>query len=147
MKQESWMRVLLSLVVIPALLLFPALSAFPMNASDQLVMYRLKDEKIKEFRDYFSPDEKVCAEYTFLPEQAETVVEFRWFNPYNKRVKREIEIVKLTQPPKKKTVLSWIYLQSHMLDKLVGYRNFGVWRLEVWISNRRVSQMKFNVGN
>lgn len=146
-KQESWRRKRFFLAVMLALLLFPVFPAFPENGSDELVMYRLKDEKIKEFRDYFSPDEKICAEYTFLPEQTETGVEFRWFNPYNNRVKAEFELVKSTLPPKKKTVLSWIFLQTKMIDKLVGSRNFGLWRLEVWVNNRRVAEKKFTIGN
>ncbi len=141
------MKRLVALGPMLTLFLFSVSLAFTDNSLNQIVMYRLKDEKIKEFRDHFSPDEKICAEFTFLPKEKETGVQFRWFNPSNKKVKTEFELVRSSMPPERKTVLSWVFLQSRLLDKLVGSRYFGEWRLEVWVNNRRITEKTFNIGN
>ena len=110
-------------------------------------MHRLKDGRTKEIRDHFSTGEKIYANFTFLPEEKETGVEFRWINPLNKKEQAYFELVKSSIPPKKKTVLCWLLLQPSLPDKIVGSKFFGRWRLEVWVNSRRVAEKAFDVGN
>jgi hypothetical protein len=138
---------LVALVLALALLLFTASLAFSENSSNQIVMYRLKDGEIKEIRDNFSTDEKIYAEFTFLPEEQEMGVEFRWINPVDKKVQADFELVKSPIPPKKRTVLFWILLQSKFRDKLFGSRFFGRWRLEIWVNSRRIIEKVFDIGS
>ena len=44
--------------------------------------------------DHFSQGGKIYADFTFLPDQNETGVEFRWINPLNKREQTYFELVK-----------------------------------------------------
>lgn len=124
-------------------LVFPA---FPEEASNPIVLYRLKDGK-KEIRDDFSPGEKIYADFTFLPEGEQTSVEFRWINPLNKKEQVYSELVRSPMPPKKQTVLCWLYLPSSLPDRVVGSKYFGRWILEVWVNNRRAATRAFSVGN
>ena len=137
--------------VVPATLLvfflFVVSPAFSEGTSDQIVVYRLKEGKIKEIRDDFSPDEKIYADFTFLPEERQTGVEFRWINPLNKKEQVYYELVRSPMPPKKQTVLCWLLLQSSLPDKIIGSKFFGRWRLEVWVNNRRVTERVFSVRN
>ena len=110
-------------------------------------MYRLKEGKIKEIRDDFSPDEKIYADFTFLPEERQTSVEFRWISPLNKKEQVYYELVRSPMPPKKQTVLCWLLLQSSLPDKIIGSKFFGRWRLEIWVNNRRVTERAFSVRN
>ena len=137
--------------VVPATLLvfflFVVSPAFSEGASDQIVLYRLKEGKIKEIRDDFSPDEKIYADFTFLPEERQTSVEFRWISPLNKKEQVYYELVRSPMPPKKQTVLCWLLLQSSLPDKIIGSKFFGRWRLEIWVNNRRVTERAFSVRN
>ncbi len=110
-------------------------------------MYRLKDGKIKEMRDDFSLGEKIYADFTFLPEEKETGVEFRWINPQNKKEQAYFELVKSPMPPQKKTVLCWLVVHPSLPEKIIGSRFFGRWRLEIRVNNRRVAEKVFDVGN
>ena len=136
-------------VLIPMLLLFiiSASSAASENASDPIVMYRLTDKGIKEITNHFSQGGKIYADYTLLPDQNETGVEFRWFNPLNKREQTYFELVKSSGPPKKRTVLCWLHLQPSLPEKMIGSRFFGRWRLEIWVNNRRTAEKLFDVRN
>ncbi len=82
------MKMFVALVPVLVLFLFSVSPSFSENSSDQIVIYRLKEGKIKEISDHFSTDEKIYAEFTFLPEEKETGVEFRWINPSNKKAGR-----------------------------------------------------------
>lgn len=141
------MRRLIVLTPVLALFLFVVSPAFSEGASDQMVLYRLKEGKIKEIRDDFSPDEKIYADFTFLPEERKTSVEFRWISPLNKKEQVYHELVRSPMPPKKQTVLCWLLLQSSLPDKIIGSKFFGRWRLEVWVNNRRVTERAFSVRN
>ena len=90
--------------LVPALVffLFSVSLVFSENSSDQVILYRLKDGKTKEIHDHFSTDERIYAEFTFLPKEKETGVEFRWINPVNKKVQVDFEIVNTLHRPKKK---------------------------------------------
>jgi hypothetical protein len=137
--------------VVPALMLvlclFSVSPVFSEGSSDQIVMFRLKDGGIKEIHDHFSPGEKIYADFTFLPEEKETGVEFRWINPLNKKEQAYFELVQSSMPLKKKTVLCWLLLQPSLPDKIIGSKFFGRWRLEVWVNSRRVTERAFSVGN
>jgi len=124
-------------------LVFPA---FPEEASDQILLYRLKDGK-KEIRDDFSPGEKIYADFTFLPEGGQSSVEFRWINPLNKKEQVYSELVRSPIPLIKQTVLCWLYLPSSLPDRVIGSKYFGRWLLEVWVNNRRAAIRAFSVGN
>jgi hypothetical protein len=141
------MRKLIALALVVVLLFLSASPALSENSSDQIVMYRLKDGKIKEIRDDFSLEEKIYADFTFLPEEKETSVEFRWINPQNKKEQVYFELVKSPLPLKKQTVLCWLLLQRVLADKIIGSRFFGRWRLEIRVNNRRVAEKVFDVGN
>ena len=141
------MKRFVALVPVLVLFLFSVSPAFSENSSDQIVIYRLKEGGIKEIRDHFSTDEKIYAEFTFLPEEKETGVEFRWINPLNKKVQTDFELVKSPMPPKKRTVLFWMLLQSKLSEKLFGSRFFGRWRLEIWVNSRRITEKAFDVGS
>jgi hypothetical protein len=138
-----------SVVLVPVLVifLFSIPSALSENSSNQIVVYCLKADNVREIRDHFSTDEKICAEYTFLPRETETGVEFRWYNPMNKKTKGEFELVRSPIPHEKRTVISWVFLQSRLMDKIVGSRYFGKWRVELWVNNRRITEKAFSVGN
>ncbi len=125
-------------------LVFPAFSE---EASDQIVLYRLKAGGKKEIRDDFSPGEKITADFIFLPEGGQTSVEFRWINPLNKKEQVYSELVRSPMPPMKQTVLCWLYLPSSLPDRIVGSKYFGRWLLEVWVNNRRAATRAFDVGN
>jgi hypothetical protein len=137
------------IVLAPVLVLFflsasPALSE---NSSDQIVMYRLKDGGIREISDHFPLSEKIYADFSFLPEEKETGVEFRWINPQNKKEQAYFELVKSPPPLKKQTVLCWLLLQPSLADKIIGSRFFGRWRLEIRVNSRRIAEKVFDVGN
>jgi hypothetical protein len=136
-------------ILVPVLILclFSASPAFSENFSDQIMIYHLNEEGKKEIRDHFLTDEKIYAEFTFLPEETETGVEFRWINPLNKKEKADFELVKSPMPPKKSTVLSWIFLQSKLRDKVIGSRFFGQWRLEIWVNSHRIAEREFSIVN
>jgi len=110
-------------------------------------MYRLKDGRTKEISENFTPDEKIYAEFTFLPEEKEMGVQFRWINPTGNKHQVDFEIVRSTMPPEKRTVLYWMFLQSRFLHKIVGSRFFGPWRLEIWVNSRHLTDKMFKVGN
>jgi hypothetical protein len=141
------MKRFVALVPVLVLFLFSVSPAFSENSSDQIVIYHLKEGGIKEIRDNFSTDEKIYAEFTFLPEEREMGVEFRWINPVDKKVQADFEFVKSPMPPKKRTVLFWMLLQSKFRDKLFGSRFFGRWRLEIWVNGRHIAEKTFDVGN
>jgi hypothetical protein len=122
-------------------------AAYCESAPYQIEMYRLKDGKIKEMRDDFSLGEKIYADFSFLPEEKETGVEFRWINPQNKKEQAYFELVKSPMPPQKKTVLCWLVLYPSLPEKIIGSRFFGRWRLEIRVNNRRVAEKVFDVGN
>ena len=139
------MKRFVALVSVLVLFLFSVSPALSENSSGQIVIYRLKEGGIKEIRDNFSTDEKIYAEFTFLPEEKETGVEFRWINPLNKRKQADFELVKSPMPPKKRTVLFWMFLQSRLSHKIFGSSILGRWRLEIWVNNRRITEKVFNV--
>jgi len=125
-------------------LAFPAFSADP---SDQIVLYRLGAEGKKEIRHAFSPGEKIYADFTFLPEGEQTSVEFRWINPLNKKEQVYSELVQPSKPPRKQTILCWLFLPTSLSDRFVGSKYFGRWLLEVWVNNRHSATKTFTVGN
>ena len=125
-------------------LVFPA---FPGEASNEIVLYRLKNEGKKEIRDDFSLGEKIYADFTFLPEEGLASVEFRWIHPLNNKEQFYSERVRSPMPPKKQTILCWLYLPSSLPDKIIGSKYFGRWRLEVWVNNHRAATKAFDVGN
>jgi hypothetical protein len=127
--------------------LFSVPPVFSKNFSNQILMYCLKGENIKEIRDHFRTSEKICAEFTFLPEEKETGVQFRWYNPKNKRARVDFELVKSPMPPEKRTVAFWFILQSGLMDNIIGSRYSGTWRVEIWVNNRRITAKEFTVGN
>jgi hypothetical protein len=129
-----------------ALFLFPASPALSENSSDPIVMYRLSDGGIREVSDHFSPGGKIYADFTFLPDEKEMGVEFRWINPQNNKEQAYFELVKTPIPPKKKTLLCWLLLQPSLPEKIIGSRFFGRWRLEIWVNSRRVAEKAFDVG-
>jgi hypothetical protein len=141
------MKRFIALVPVLVLFLFSVSPAYSESSSDQIVMYRLKNGEIKEIRDNFSTDEKIYAEFTFLPEEKEMGVEFRWINPVDKKQQVDFELVKSPMPPKKRSVLFWILLQSKFRDKLFGSRFFGRWRLEIWLNGRRIAAKAFDIGS
>ena len=141
------MRRFVALAPVLIFFFFSVSSAFSENTSDQIVMYRLKEGGIKEICDDFSMGGKIYADFTFLPEEKETGVEFRWINPLNKKEQVYFELVKSPMPPKKKTVVCWLLLQPSLPDKIIGSRFFGRWRLEIWVNNRRTAEKVFDVGN
>jgi hypothetical protein len=140
------MKRFISLAPLLVLFLFAVSPAFSENSSDQAMIYRLKEGGIKEIHDHFSTDEKIYAEFTFLPGGQETGVEFRWINPLNKRKQTDFELVKSPEPPKKRTVVFWMSLQSRWFHKIVGSSLFGRWRLEIWVDGRRITEKAFDVG-
>lgn len=125
-------------------LVFPAFSE---DASNQIVLYRLKDGGKKEIRDDFSPGEKINADFTFIPEGRQTSVEFRWINPLNKKEQVYSELVRSPMPPIKQNVLCWLYLPSSLPERVIGSKYFGRWLLEVWVNNRRAATRTFSVVN
>jgi hypothetical protein len=135
-----------TLLPVLVLFLFSVSPAFSEYSSGQIVIYRLKEGGIKEIRDYFSTDEKICAEFTFLPEEKETGVEFRWINPSNNKKQADFELVKSPMPPQKRTLLFWMFLQSRFHHKIFGSSIFGRWRLEIWVNGRRITEKVFDVG-
>jgi hypothetical protein len=137
------------IVLIPMLVLFLFSVSFAVteSSSDPIVMYRLSDGGIREVSDHFLPDGKIYADFTFLPYEIETGVEFRWINPQNNKEQSYFELVKSPTPPKKKTVLCWLLLQPSLPEKIIGSRFFGRWRLEIWVNSRRVAEKAFDVGN
>ena len=141
------MKRFVALVPVLVLFLFSVSPVFPEGSLGQIVMYRLKDGGIKEIRDNFSTDEKIYAEFTFLPEEKEMGVEFRWINPVDKKQQVDFELVKSPMPPKKRSVLFWILLQSKFRDKLFGSRFFGRWRLEILVNSRRIAVKAFDIGS
>lgn len=132
------------MLILSLVLVFPA---FPEDAFNQIVLYRLKDVGKKEIRDNFSPGEKIYADFTFLPEGRQTSVEFRWINPLNNKEQFYSELVRSQMPPMKQTVLCWLYLSSSLHEKVIGSRYFGRWLLEVWVNNHRAATRVFDVGN
>lgn len=124
-----------------------ALSTFSTDASDLIVLYRLKGGKEKEICSDFTPGTKIYADFTFLPEERETHVEFRWINPLNKKEQVYSEVIKSAMPFRKQTVLCWLYLPSSLPDRIIGSKYFGRWLLEVWVNQRRVAVKAFQVGN
>jgi hypothetical protein len=141
------MRRLLFLAPMLFFFLVLAFPAFPEDASDQIVLYRLKGGEKKEIRDDFSPGEKIHADFTFLPEGRQSSVEFRWINPLNNKEQVYSELVRSLMPPMKQSVLCWLYLPLSLPDKVIGSKYFGRWLLEVWVNNRRVATRAFSVGN
>jgi hypothetical protein len=137
------------LFLAPLLVFFFVLAppAFSEDAADQIVLYRLKDGEKKEIRDVFSPGDKIYADFTFLPEGRETSIEFRWINPLNKKEQVYFELVRSPMPPRKQTILCWLYLPSSLPDRVVGSKYFGRWLLEVWVNSRRAATKAFSVGN
>jgi hypothetical protein len=137
------------LFLVPLLVFFFVLAspAFPEEASDQIVLYRLKDGGEREVRDTFPPGERINADFTFLPEGRQTSVEFRWINPLNKKEQAYSELVRSPMPPQKQTILCWLYLPSSLADRIMGSKYFGRWLLEVWVNNHRVATRAFSVGN
>jgi len=110
-------------------------------------MYRLKDGGMKEIRDDFTQKDKIYADFTFSPGEEEMGVEFRWINPLNKKEQSYFELVKSSQPLKKKTMICWLQMHPTLPEKIIGSRFLGRWRLEVWVNNRRVAEKAFVVGN
>jgi hypothetical protein len=141
----------MKMFIVPLLFLvffcFSVSPSFSANSSYSIVMYRLKDGKTKEITENFTPDEKIYAEFTFLPEEREMGVQFRWLNPTGNKQQVDFELVKSTMPPEKRTVLYWIFLQSTLIHKFVGSRFFGPWRLEIWVNSRYLTHKAFKVGN
>jgi len=138
------------LLFLALMLAFPLAGAFPVfsgETSDQIVLYRMKGGNNKEIRDAFSPGEKIHADFTFLPEGRQTSVEFRWVNPLNKKEQVYSELVRSPMPPKKQTILCWLFLPTSLSDRVVGSKYFGRWTLEVWVNNRRAATRAFSVGN
>ena len=140
------MKRLFALVPALAILLFFVSPVFSGNSSDQVIIYRLKDGNTKEIPNHFSTDERIYADFTFLPEEKETGVEFRWINPVNKKVQVNFEIVKTPMPPKKKTVTYWMLHPSRLHHLIIGSKSFGRWRLEIWVNSRRVTEKAFDLG-
>ncbi len=140
------MKMFVALVPVLALFLFSLSPAFSENSSDQIVIYRLKEGKVKEIRDHFSTDEKIYAEFTFLPEEKETGVEFRWINPLNKKVQTDFEIVKSPMQTKKITVIYWMLHPSRLHHKIIGSKSFGRWRVEIWVNSSRKTEKAFYIG-
>jgi|GEM_PF-3360357 hypothetical protein len=141
------MRRYLFLVSALVILFVVASPAFPEAGSEQIILYRLKEGGEKEIRDTFSPGERIHADFTFLPEGRETSVEFRWLNPLNKKEQVYSELVRSPIPPKKLTIVCWLYLPSLLSDKIIGSKYFGRWLLEVWVNNHRTAIRAFSVGN
>lgn len=137
----------ITLVPVLALFFFSVSPAFSENSSSQLIIYRVKEGKVREITDHFSKDEKIYAKFTFLPEERETGVEFRWINPLNTRKQTYFEFVESPIPHKKITLLCWMLLQSRLYEKIVGPRFFGRWRLEIWVNSRHIAEKAFYVGN
>jgi len=131
-------------LVLSLVFVFPA---FPEDASDQIVLYRLKGGEKKEIRDDFSPGEKIYADFTFHPEGRQSSVEFRWINPVNNKEQVYSELVRSLIPSMKQTALCWLYLPLSLPEKVIGSKYFGRWHLEVWVNNRRAATRAFNVGN
>jgi hypothetical protein len=141
------MRRFVVLAPLLVFILFIISPAFSEISYDQIVMYRVTEENIKEIRDDFSQNEKIFADFTFLPEEKETGVEFRWISPLNKKEQSYFELVRSPMPPRKQTVPCWLLLQPSLPDKVIGSRFFGQWYLEVWVNNRRVATRAFKVAN
>lgn len=141
------MRRLLFLAPMLVFFLAVVFPAFSEDASNQIVLYRLKDGGKKEICDDFLPGDKIYAAFTFLPEGRQTSVEFRWINPLNNKEQFYSELVKSPMPPMKQTVLCWLYLPSSLPDKIIGSKYFGRWRLEIWVNNHRTAIRVFDVGN
>jgi hypothetical protein len=141
------MRWFVALVLVVVVFLFSVSPIFSENSSEQIVIYRLKEGKTREIRNHFSPSEKIYADFTFLPEEKEMGVEFRWINPVNKKEQAYFELVQSSMPPKKKTVLCWLLLQPSLPEKIIGSRFFGRWRLEIWVNRRLVAEKIFDVGS
>jgi hypothetical protein len=140
------MKRLIAFFTLLVLFLFSLPPAYSDAASGQIVVYRMKEGGMKESRDQFSTDERIHAEFTFLPEAQETGVEFRWFNPLNLKKQTDFELVKSPMLPRKVTVKFWMFLPARVFHRIVGSRNFGRWRLEIWVNGRRVAEKFFDVG-
>jgi hypothetical protein len=84
----------------------------------------------KEIRDHFLTDEKIYAEFTFLPDEKETGVEFRWITPLNKKEKADFEIVKSRCHPRQVPCNAGFFYNQNCVtrslvrDSLVD----GVWK-------------------
>lgn len=126
------------------LTLSPVSSASPTYG---VVMYLLNYEKSREFRESFSPGEKIFVEFSFLPRARQTYVEFRWINPMNKKEQAHFEWVESPEPFKSQKVVCWLFLGESIFEKIAGSKFFGQWRLEVWVDNRHVATKAFSVGN
>jgi hypothetical protein len=61
------MRRFVVLAPLLVFILFIISPAFSETSSDQIVMYRVTDGNVKEIRDDFSQNEKIFADFTFLP--------------------------------------------------------------------------------
>jgi hypothetical protein len=140
------MKRLIAFFPLLVLFLFSLSPAYSDASSGQIVVYRLTEGGIKESRDQFSTDERIYAEFTFLPEAPETGVAFRWFNPLNVKKQTDFEMVKSPIPPRKATVQFWMFLPARVFHRIVGSSNFGRWRLEIWVNGRRVAEKFFDVG-
>lgn len=141
------MKRFVALIPFLGLFFFSAFPAFSENSPGQIVVYHFTKGGIKEIRDHFKTDEKIYAEFTFLPEEKETGVEFRWMNPSNSRRQTDFELVKSAMPPKKRIVLFWMFLQSRLYHKFFGASLFGRWHVEIWVNGRRISEKAFDVEN
>ena len=126
------------------LTLSPVFSASPIYG---VVLYRLNYEKSREFRESFSPGEKIYADFSFLPQERQTMIEFRWINPLDKREQLYTERVVSPMPFKVQTVMCWLFLGDSIFGKVAGSKFFGQWRLEVWVNDRHVVTKAFSVGN
>lgn len=136
--------VLMIKLVIALAVAFPALSE---EAPDPIVFYRVKGGGEKEFRNDFSPGEKIYADFAFLPQGEQASVEFRWINPQNKKEQVYSELVRPLTSTKKQTILCWLYLPTSLPDRIIGSKYFGRWLLEVWVNSHRVATRAFDVGN
>ena len=141
------MSKIITLLSVLVLFLFSASPALSKYSIDSIVMYRLKDGGMKEIRDDFTQKDKIYADFTFSPGEEEMGVEFRWINPLNKKEQSYFELVKSSQPLKKKTMICWLQMHPTLPEKIIGSRFLGRWRLEVWVNNRRVAEKAFVVGN
>ena len=129
------------------LIFFIQVPVFSGNRLDPIVMYRWKNNEIKQITYDFIPGEKIYAEYTFLPRDPETSVEFRWINPLNKVDQVYPRIVRSPMPPREQTVRCWLLMQPSLPDRILGSRYFGRWVLQVRVNSRLVATKQFTVAN
>jgi hypothetical protein len=111
----------------------------------------ISQEQIKTLREEqvysFMPGNRIVAIFIFYPRK-DGVLEFRWIAPFKERQPLPyLHQVRKHIPGEEYAAYAWIVLDASFLDRMMGSKFEGIWRVEVYLDNKIITNKSFEISS